>query len=315
MAIPDYQTLMLPVLRVGAAGETSVRECIEQLAKQFRLTDEERAQLLPSGKQTTFVNRVHWAITYMVKAGLLNRTKRAHFAVTDRGKAVLARGPQRIDSKLLDEFEEFGQFYSGRDPHEAGRARPGSNLGRSHSWLEAASGEIDEGLRTELLERVVQGTPTFFEKLVIDLLPAMNYGAGVDSGKRLGGTGDGGIDRIINEDALGLDTVYIQAKKYAPGNCQRSPKESHPGSPIWSQCGDVTGPRSYRLPLFLLGSVAAAGAAGGDLLLSVFGPEALTGNLDEVRPVGQSIEGGRGQQGLAEQVGPFRPVPIRGQED
>jgi hypothetical protein len=112
----------------------------------------------------------------------------------------------------------------------------------------------------------------------------------------------------LRESLLGL--IWLVQHR-----CQRSPKESHPGSPIWSQCGDVTGPRSYRLPLFLLGSVAAAGAAGGDLLLSVFGPEALTGNLDEVRPVGQSIEGGRGQQGLAEQVGPFRPVPIRGQED
>jgi restriction system protein len=199
-----------------------VRDCIDRLAKECRLTDGERAQLLPSGKQTIFANRVHWAITYMVKAALLQRTRRGHFTATDRGKAVLSRNPQRIDNKVLYQFQEFREFKAatadlGEDDPVATEA-PVAEIATPEERLEAASREIDEGLRADLLERVVQGSPTFFEKLVIDLLLAMKYGAGADSGKRLGRTGDGGVDGIINEDALGLDTVYIQAKRYAPGN-------------------------------------------------------------------------------------------------
>jgi restriction system protein len=218
--IPDYQTLMLPVLRVGAAGETGVRECIERLAKECRLTDEERTQLLRSGKQTIFANRVHWAITYMVKAALLQRTRRAHFIATERGKSVLSQSPQRIDNKTLYQVQEFRDFKATTVPAEDDKPAeaPAVETATPEERLEAASTEIDESLRTELLERVVQGTPAFFEKLVIDLLLAMKYGAGAESGKHLGRTGDGGIDGIITGDALGLDTVYIQAKRYSPGN-------------------------------------------------------------------------------------------------
>jgi restriction system protein len=110
MAIPDYQTLMLPVLQSGAAGEVSIRDAIERLAREFKLTDEERTELLPSGKQAIFTNRVQWAKTYLVKAGLLQATKRGHFAITDRGRGVLAQKPRRIDNSFLDQFEEFRQF-------------------------------------------------------------------------------------------------------------------------------------------------------------------------------------------------------------
>lgn len=223
MAIPDYQTLMLPVLRFAAAGEVSIRECINQLARDFKLTDEERAELLPSGKQTIFANRVHWAKTYMVKAGLVQITKRGHFHATDRGLALLKQSPPRIDNTVLGQFEEFRAFHSIKLP-AAGKddiapvVQP-ADAATPEERVEAAAKEIEDDLQAEVLDRVVRATPAFFEKLVIDLLIAMNYGgAGADSGKRMGKTGDGGIDGIINEDPLGLDVVYIQAKRYTPGN-------------------------------------------------------------------------------------------------
>jgi restriction system protein len=225
MAIPDYQTLMLPVLQSAAAGELSVRDAIERLARQFKLTDEERAELLPSGKQPIFTNRVQWAKTYLAKAGLLQATKRGHFTITERGRVVLEQNPPRIDNSFLDQFEEFRQF------RNAARLPPDSGDGKQHTppptleaatpeeRVESASKEIEEDLRAELLDRVLKMSPAFFEKVVVDLLLAMGYGgAGADSGRRMGRTGDGGVDGVINEDALGLDIVYIQAKRYAPGN-------------------------------------------------------------------------------------------------
>jgi restriction system protein len=225
MAIPDYQTLMLPVLQCGAAGEANVRDAIARLAGEFKLTDEERTELLPSGKQAIFTNRVQWAKTYLVKAGLLQATKRGHFAISERGRAVLTQNPQRIDNSFLDQFEEFRQFRNAaRLPpapvdREQRAAPPSLEAATPEERVEAASNEIEEDLRAELLERVLKMSPAFFEKVVVDLLLAMGYGgAGTGSGKRIGRTGDGGVDGVINEDALGLDIVYIQAKRYAPGN-------------------------------------------------------------------------------------------------
>lgn len=154
-----------------------VRDCIERLANEWRLTDEERAQLLPSGKQTIFANRVHWAITYMVKAGLLQRTKRGHFTATERGRAVLSQNPKRIDNKVLYQFQEFRDFRPATGDAKEGEPvtpeTPAAETATPEERLETASREIDEGLRAELLERVLQGTPAFFEKVVLDLLLAM----------------------------------------------------------------------------------------------------------------------------------------------
>lgn len=223
MAIPHYQTLMLPVLRIASVGEVSIRDCIDRLASEFKLTDEERAELLPSGKQTVFANRVHWAKTYMAKAGVVRLTKRGHFASTDRGLALLKQHPQRIDNKILDQFEEFRAFHAAKVAPSVTKSSDASaeplESATPEERVEAAVKEIEEDLQAELLDRVVNASPAFFEKLVVDLLIAMNYGAaGADSGKRIGKTGDGGIDGVINEDPLGLDIVYIQAKRYAPGN-------------------------------------------------------------------------------------------------
>ena len=195
------------------------------LAKEFNLTDEERAELLPSGKQAIFTNRVQWAKTYLVKAGVLQATKRGHFTITERGREVLAQNPRRIDNSFLDQFEEFRQFRNAArlpaDSETEGSAQRHRRSKRQppEERVESASKEIEEDLRAELLDRVLKMSPTFFEKVVVDLLLAMGYGgAGADSGRRIGRTGDGGVDGVIDEDALGLDIVYIQAKRYAPGN-------------------------------------------------------------------------------------------------
>lgn len=223
MAIPKYHMLMLPVLRLAAAGEISVRDCTARLADECKLTAEERARLLPSGKQTVFASRVYWAKTYMAQAAVLVLTKRGYFKATERGLTLLRRNLSQIDDDVLDQFEEFRAFRersAGGSKDDAGRPSvPVQEGATPEERLETAAKEIEDDLQAELLDLAVKATPAFFETLVVDLLLAMNYGgAGAESGKRIGRTGDGGIDGIINEDPLGLDIVYIQAKRYASGN-------------------------------------------------------------------------------------------------
>jgi restriction system protein len=189
MAIPDYETLMLPVLKAAAHGEVRIRDCVERLAGEFSLSQEEREELLPSGKQTTFANRVHWARTYLVQAGLLEPTRRAHFKTTARGQEVLARGPQRVDNKLLLEFPEFQDFKRRRKSSGTDAVEDSTGLELSSTPLvpvvsratpeeliEAAYQEITDDLRSTLLNRIVAASPAFFERVVLDLLIAMGYG-------------------------------------------------------------------------------------------------------------------------------------------
>jgi restriction system protein len=228
MPIPDYETLMLPVLKAAVGGEVAIRDCVAALSDRFGLTEEEREARLPSGKQTTFANRVHWARTYLSQAGLVEPTRRGHFRITDRGRAVLAENPVRVDNKLLLRFPEFESFKRRRNTDEAGdtagsvvttpmptegvRATPEELIAAAHQ-------EITEELQSALLRRILSARPEFFEDLVVDLLLAMGYGGSrADAGQRVGRTGDGGIDGIINEDPLGLDVVYVQAKRYGPDN-------------------------------------------------------------------------------------------------
>ncbi len=229
MAIPDYQTLMLPVLEFAARGETSVRDCIAALADRLGLSQEECSQLLPSRKQAVFANRVHWAKTYLVQAGLLESTRRAHFQLTPRGSEVLARRPDRVDNKLLMHFPEFREFWErSRSRRGNGGLEPISEVlstddlapsATPEERIEAAYTEITNELRAAILDRITKGTPQFFEKIVVDLLTKMGYGGSrANAGRRVGKTADGGIDGVINEDPLGLDSVYLQAKRYAPGN-------------------------------------------------------------------------------------------------
>lgn len=216
--VPDFQTLMLPVLRAGAEGETSVGSVVDRLANEFHLSDEQRAQLLPSGKQTKFSNRVQWAKTYLTKAVLLQTTKRAHFKTTDRGLSVLKSNPEKIDIKFLMRWSEFNEFrFPAGGAKKAATPEPASELTPDET-MRAAHETINAALADELLEKIRNAPPAFFEVLTVKLIVAMGYGGSLEeAGKALGKSGDGGVDGVVDEDQLGLDRIYIQAKKYKEG--------------------------------------------------------------------------------------------------
>lgn len=225
MSIPDFQTLMLPVLRIAAAGEVRISDVVEKLADEFALSEEDRSHLLPSGKQTTFANRIHWAKSYLGKAGLVELTKRAHFLITEQGRQVLAAPPERLDIKYLNRFPSFQQFREGEGDSENGdiASSPAADMLTTLTPDEAmrkAHHQLEGALADELMQRIRSGTPAFFESLVVRLLVGMGYGGSVaDISKALvGGTGDGGVDGVIDQDPLGLDRIYVQAKRYADGN-------------------------------------------------------------------------------------------------
>ena len=218
MAIPDYQTCMLPFLRHLADGhEHSLRDAEEALAAHFRLSAAERAELLPSGQQGVFKNRIGWARTYLKKAALLASPKRAVFQITDRGLKTLSTEPVKLDVKYLEQFPEFVQFREvskpGNGSNNVVEAAPATNT--PEEAIELAHQGLREQLMAELLTRILGCSPTFFEQLVVELLVKMGYGGSRrDAGERIGQSGDGGIDGIIKEDRLGLDTIFIQAKRW-----------------------------------------------------------------------------------------------------
>lgn len=218
MPIPDFQNLMLPLLRIAADGaEHRLSDVIEALAQQFELSEAERAELLPSGVQPKFDNRVGWARTYLGKAGLVESPRRGWFRITERGRAALAQNPLRIDMAFLSQYPEYQTFRSrGRVvENDVAAASPAEEVASPEERLEASYQALRGALAQELLEKVKQVSPRFFERLVVDLLVAMGYGGSRrDAGQAIGRSGDGGIDGIINEDRLGLDVVYIQAKRW-----------------------------------------------------------------------------------------------------
>ena len=218
MAIPDYQTIMLPLLKFAGDGkEYSLRDAVDSLANEFQLNEEERKEMLPSGKQRLFNNRVAWALTYIKKAGLVESPKRGIFIITDRGQQVLSQGLKKIDNKFLVKFSEFVEFKSIKKKP----AKKAPTLSKEiddtnpEETLEAAYQELHDGLASELLHTVKQCPPEFFERLVVDVLIKMGYGGSrKEAGQAVGKTSDGGIDGIIKEDKLGLDIIYIQAKRW-----------------------------------------------------------------------------------------------------
>lgn len=219
MAIPDYQTIMLPLLRFIADGrEHHLGEVVDHLAEKFNLSDEERKQLLGSGRQTVIQNRAGWARTYLKKAGLIEATRRGYFRITERGQSVLGRNPARIDAKYLEQFPEFVSFKELR--HEVIDDKPESLTSAAagitpEEALDAAYQRLRVDLEADLLEQVKAASSSFFERLVVELLVKMGYGGTLqDAGQAVGRSGDGGIDGIIKEDRLGLDVIYIQAKKW-----------------------------------------------------------------------------------------------------
>lgn len=230
MAIPDYQTLMLPVLSIAAQGETRVPEAAEVIANQLGLTSDEREQMLPSGTQRLLHNRIHWAKFYMTKAGLIMSPKRGLFTASPIGRDLLATQPSRIDVETLKTYPAFVAF------HEASSAGSGRNdapaveaasvsAATPEEQVDAAYSVLTAALKAELLSRVLEQTPTFFERVIVDLLVAMGYGGSHESAAmRLGKSGDGGIDGIVDEDRLGLDRIYLQAKRYALGSSVGRPE-------------------------------------------------------------------------------------------
>jgi restriction system protein len=220
MPIPDYQTLMLPLLRIlGDQREHHVRDLRNQLAQEFNLTEEERAILLPGGGARLFDNRVGWTTTYLHNAGLIENVRRAVWRITPRGIQVLAERPPRIDANYLDRFPEFLEFrYGHREPGAPRQPQPRDvvEMDTPDEVLESAHRKLKDKLATELLETIKKGSPAFFERLVVDLLLKMGYGGSrQEAGEAIGRSGDEGIDGIIKEDRLGLDIIYIQAKRWS----------------------------------------------------------------------------------------------------
>jgi restriction system protein len=218
MTVPDFQTLMLPLLKLAADGqEHTLSEAIEAIAQQFRLSDADRRELLPSGKQSKFVNRVGWSATYLRKTKLLEGTGKGKFRITERGRAELRLNPSRIDLRYLDKYPELAEFRRDARPEQGtnGVETVEATSQTPREVLESSYQLLRRELAQELLERIKQKPPAFFERLVVELLVAMGYGGSLkDAGQAVGRSGDGGIDGVIKEDKLGLDFIYIQAKRW-----------------------------------------------------------------------------------------------------
>jgi restriction system protein len=218
--VPDFQTLMLPLLQILSDGHEHVlRDTINQLSDQFHLTEEEKTELLPSGNQPIIDNRVGWARTYLKKAQLLENPRRAILKISDAGRKLLDTKPQRIDVKYLKTlpgFKEWHDSFSSKDDSEAVVEKTEIESGKTpEELLEYSFLSIKAQLASELLDKVKSCPPAFFEFLVVDLLIRMGYGGSrKEAGQVLGRSGDGGIDGLIKEDKLGLDTIYIQAKRW-----------------------------------------------------------------------------------------------------
>lgn len=211
---------MLPVLKLASDGEQhKFSHAVQALADKFDLTPEERKELLPSGNQAVFNNRVGWA-PYLKQAGLLASQKRGFFNITQIGIELLDKNPGKINISVLEQYPEFIEFKNRRKDKDNNGARSeqtteeDSNLSPEDS-LALAYEELRNSLESEILSSVKESSPVFFERLVVDLLVKMGYGGSrKDAGRALGKSGDGGIDGIINEDRLGLDVIYIQAKRW-----------------------------------------------------------------------------------------------------
>ena len=218
MSIPDFQSVMRPVLeavRDGVAIPLSVLR--ESIADVFQLTEEERKERLPSGHQTVINNRVGWARTYLNKAGLLTIPSKGMVQITARGREALANGPERVTVAWLKQFPEFADFHTAKPQSvdvlgvlevEVAETTPDEQLAEAHQALV-------QSLADELLAQVRAATPGFFEQLVVDLMLAMGYGGSrKEAGEATQATNDDGIDGIIKEDKLGLDVIYLQAKRW-----------------------------------------------------------------------------------------------------
>jgi restriction system protein len=214
---------MLPVLKRAKQGEVTNKTGVEAVASEFALTSEQLAELLPSGIQTKVSNRVAWGLTYMARAGLLERVRRGVYGITPRGRQILDTKPARIDNKVLKQFPEFLAFTKATSVEDAGSGQTsfdGDHDGSTSTpleKLEEAYKSLSSTLSADVIDRILASSPVFFEKMVVKLLTEMGYGATIEeAAKHIGGPHDGGVDGVIHLDRLGIDKVYIQAKRYAP---------------------------------------------------------------------------------------------------
>jgi len=221
VAIPDYQTLMLPVLKLASDGkEHKFSQAVETLANEFALTAEERNEFLPSGSQAVFNNRVGWARSYLKQAGLLKSPKRGFFSITQNGTELLRTNPEKVNISILEQYPEFIEFRNRKKDKNVTGLQSEAETDREEPLtpedaLASAYKKLRSSLESEIINSVKEVSPSFFERLVVDLLVKMGYGGNrQDAGRALGKSGDGGIDGIINEDRLGLDVIYIQAKRW-----------------------------------------------------------------------------------------------------
>ncbi len=228
--MPDFQSMMAPLLEELASGATlSTGELRAVLAARFALSAEDLGERLPSGRQATFDNRVGWATTYLKHTGLLERPARGRYRITERGRKVLAEHPAGINLKVLSQFPEFHEFRAAK-----GGPRPAAPLpipgsvdegSTPEERIASAYGERRAAVAATLLERIYEQTPDFFERLVLDVLLSMGYGGSGSAGTDLlGRSGDGGVDGVIREDELGLDLIYVQAKRWQDGNVVGRPE-------------------------------------------------------------------------------------------
>jgi restriction system protein len=217
MTIPDYQSLMLPLLKfLSDKKEHKIREAVKELSNEFNLSEEERQELLPSGQQSIIHNRICWAKTYILKAGLLFSHRRGHVKISDKGLEVLKSNPKKINIKFLEQFPEFIEFRTIRKENLKDSTTQEENFEEitPDELMEKGYDSINANLTQELLEKLRSVDPYFFEQIVADLLSAMNYGKSKVTKK----SGDGGIDGEVNQDKLGLDKIFFQAKRYAENN-------------------------------------------------------------------------------------------------
>lgn len=217
MPIPDYQSLMLPLLEfAGDKKEHSIQETIDHLSKLFDLSKSEKRELLPSGQQAIIDNRVGWARTYLKKAGLLESTKRGSYKITEKGLDVLKENPSKIDVKYLEKFPDFVEFRTMKKDEIVSEKEDEYLTEKTpQELIEIGYKKFRSELTQKLRKEIQSCSPDFFEKIVIDILLQMGYGGSrKDAGEALGRTGDEGIDGIIKEDKLGLEVIYIQAKRW-----------------------------------------------------------------------------------------------------
>jgi restriction system protein len=214
MPVPDFQSFFRPLLDLAADGkEHSIQEARESIGKIMGLSEEDMNELLPSGTQRKFDNRVAWAKSYFVQAKVFESSRRGYFRITERGMVLHKQGHKRIDIRILNQYPEFVEFHKGKATKDEEDVEPSSET--PEETLQKSYESIRSDLASQIVQRITSNSPLFFERLVVDLMVSMGYGGSrADAGRSIGGTGDEGIDGIIKEDRLGLDLVYLQAKRW-----------------------------------------------------------------------------------------------------